>query len=80
MDPDQLDQADQLDQLDQLDALKTKLGQLSADEQDYIAGFLLIERLKRNSLIMPVLHQRIEDASPENWQPWQKTKDLLGDE
>ena len=28
------------DQLDQLDALKTTLGQLSAEEQDHLAGFL----------------------------------------
>ena len=57
----------------ELDLLKASLGELSADNQDYIAGFLLIERLKRNSLVLPSLHQRIEDANPDNWQLWQDT-------
>ena len=56
------------------------MGQLAAAEQDYLAGFLLLERLKRNSLVMPNLHQRIEDANPENWQDWQKTKESLPDD
>lgn len=57
----------------ELDSLKASLGELSADNQDYIAGFLLVERLKRNSLVLPSLHQRIEDANPDNWQLWQDT-------
>ena len=66
--------------LDLLDDIKSSLSELSAEEQDYLAGFLLVERLKRNQLVMPALHQRIEDASPENWEPWQKIKALPGDE
>lgn len=66
--------------LDLLDDIKSSLSELSAEEQDHLAGFLLVERLKRNQLVMPALHQRIEDADPENWQPWQKTKDLLCDD
>lgn len=57
----------------ELDSIKASLGELSADNQDYIAGFLLVERLKRNSLVLPSLHQRIEDANPDNWQLWQDT-------
>ena len=68
-------QSDQSNLNGHLDHLKTSLGQLPAAEQDYLAGFLLVERLKRNSLVMPALHQRIEDADPENWKEWQKTKE-----
>jgi len=39
-----------------------------------MAGFLLVERLKRNSLIMPTLHKRIEDSDPENWQALKNVK------
>ena len=53
------------------------LSKLSADEQDHLAGFLLVERLKRNQLVMPSLHQRVEDADPENWQSWETTKESL---
>ena len=66
--------------LDQLDNLKATLRQLPSDEQDNLASFLLMERLKRNKLIMPALHQRVEDADPANWQSWEKTKDTLKDE
>jgi len=77
---DQSDQSDRSDLSDHLDHLRTSLGQLAAAEQDYLAGFLLLERLKRNYLVMPNLHQRIEDANPENWQDWQKTKESLPDD
>ncbi len=55
----------------ELESLKASLGELSAENQDHIAGFLLVERLKRNSLVLPSLHQRIEDSDAENWQIWQ---------
>lgn len=66
--------------LDQLEQLKATARQLSSSEQDHLAGFLLMERLKRNTLVMPALHQRIEDADPENWSSWQDTKDSLDHE
>ena len=65
---------------DQLEDLKANIRQLPADQQDYLASFLLMERLKRNKLIMPALHQRIDDADPENWPTWEKTKDSLKDD
>lgn len=63
-----------------LESLQAAIRQLPADEQDHLAGMLLMERLKRNQLIMPALHQRIEDADPKNWQPWEKCKNSLKDE
>ncbi|MCP5535670.1 MAG: hypothetical protein H7A51_05465 [Akkermansiaceae bacterium] len=65
---------------DQLEQLKTTLRRLSAAEQDHLAGFLLMERLKRNKLVMPALHQRIDDADPENWPSWEKTQEALKDD
>ncbi|MBT8044780.1 MAG: hypothetical protein KJO79_07505 [Verrucomicrobiae bacterium] len=65
--------------LDQLEQLKITLAKLTHQEQDYLSSFLLVERLKRNQLVMPAIHQRIEDADPENWQSWDKTKDNLDD-
>lgn len=62
-----------------LEELTRALQQLSPAEQDYIAGFLLVERMQRNRLVMPALHQRIDDAEPENWQPWEQTKQQLDD-
>lgn len=55
----------------ELESLKASLGELSPENQDHIAAFLLVERLKRNSLVVPTLHQRVEDSDPENWQTWQ---------
>ena len=63
-----------------LDELKRTLGRLSPDEQDQLAGFLLVERLKRNSLVMPNLHKRLEDSDPDNWQTWEKSKESQGDD
>ncbi|BDS09006.1 hypothetical protein NT6N_40460 [Oceaniferula spumae] len=65
--------------LDQLEELKSSLRKLSHSEQDHIASFLLMERMKRNKLVMPAIHQRIEDADPENWPTWEKTKEKLSD-
>ncbi len=48
-----------------------KLRSLSEKDQDYLAGMLLMERLKRNKLVMPTLHKRIDDAEAENWSTWQ---------
>ncbi|MBK1832178.1 hypothetical protein JIN77_15680 [Verrucomicrobiaceae bacterium R5-34] len=64
---------------DHLEELKATLAKLPHTEQDHIAGFLLMERMKRNQLVMPVMHQRIDDAEPENWKTWEKTKQSLGD-
>lgn len=58
---------------DHLDELKKSLGRLSPEQQDQLAGFLLVERLKRNALVMPALHQRIDDSDPDNWQVWKPT-------
>jgi len=66
--------------LEQLDPLKESIRKLSAKEQDHLASFLLMERLKRNTLNMKALHQRVEDADPENWEPWAKTKETLKDD
>jgi len=65
--------------LEKMEQLTAEIKKLSADEQDHIAGFLLIERMKRNQLVMPVMHQRIDDADPDNWAAWQKTKNQLED-
>ncbi|MGB0993363.1 MAG: hypothetical protein ACPG32_12965 [Akkermansiaceae bacterium] len=59
---------------EKLESLTAEIGKLTAAEQDYLAGVLLMERLKRNKLVMPAIHQRIEDADPENWTDWQKIK------
>ena len=60
--------------VEELENLKATLRKLPADTQDHLAGLLLMERLKRNKLIMPDIHQRIEDADPEKWQSWDKSK------
>ncbi|MGB1874401.1 MAG: hypothetical protein ACPH5P_05300 [Akkermansiaceae bacterium] len=65
---------------DHLDELKQSLGRLSPGEQDQLAGFLLVERLKRNSLVMPALHKRIDDSDPDNWQTWHKPEESKRDE
>jgi len=65
--------------LEQLEDIKASLRKLPHEEQDHIAGFLLMERMKRNQLVMPVIHQRIDDAESENWPTWGKTKEQLGD-
>ena len=64
---------------EELDKLKATLRKLPAATQDNLAGLLLMERLKRNKLIMPDIHNRIEDANPENWQTWDQTKKTLDD-
>ena len=63
--------------LDALENLKATIRKLPAADQDNLAGMLLMERLKRNKLVMPDIHKRIEDADPENWQTWEKTKEKL---
>jgi hypothetical protein len=60
--------------LSELERIKESLSQLSAEDQDHVAGFLLVERLKRNSLVMPSLHKRVEDSDPENWQTLKSIK------
>ena len=60
--------------LSELEHIKESLSQLSADDQDHVAGFLLVERLKRNSLVIPSLHKRVEDSDPENWQTLKSIK------
>lgn len=60
--------------LEALENLKATIRKLPVADQDNLAGMLLMERLKRNTLIMPDIHKRVEDANPENWQTWEKTK------
>lgn len=60
--------------LSDLEQIKESLSQLSAEDQDHVAGFLLVERLKRNRLVMPSLHKRVEDSDPENWQTLKSVK------
>jgi len=60
--------------LEKMEQLTTEIEKLSVAEQDHLAGFLLVQRMKRNQLVMPVMHQRIEDADPENWVSWENTK------
>lgn len=62
-----------------LDQLKADISKLSDSEQDHLAGFLLMQRLKRNQLVMPSIHQRIEDADPDNWEILEKTRDSLAE-
>lgn len=64
--------------LDELDHLKTIIRALPSGQQDNLAAMLLMERLKRNQLIMPDIHSRVEDSDPKNWQEWQDTKNKLG--
>lgn len=66
--------------LEQLETLKETICQLPAEDQDHLASFLLMERLKRNTLNIKALHQRVEDADPENWKSWEKTKKTLKDD
>jgi len=66
--------------LEKMEQLTTQLEKLSTAEQDHLASFLLIQRMKRNQLVMPVMHQRIEDANPKNWSPWEDTKKQLKDD
>ena len=63
--------------LEELDNLKATLRSLPAATQDNLAALLLMERLKRNKLVMPDIHQRVEDADSKNWQSWEKTKKEL---
>lgn len=58
-----------------LDDISEKIRKLSAADQDYLASMLLMERLKRNKLVMPTLHQRIDDAEADNWKSWDKVND-----
>ena len=60
--------------LEKMEQLTAEIEKLSVAEQDHLAGFLLVQRMKRNQLVMPVMHQRIEDADPENWVSWENTK------
>ena len=60
-----------------LEQLQAEIARLSDAEQDQLAGFLLMQRLKRNKLIMPAIHQRIEDADPDNWETLEKTRNSL---
>jgi len=41
-----------------MEQLTTEIEKLSVAEQDHLAGFLLVQRMKRNQLVMPVMHQR----------------------
>jgi len=65
--------------LDTLEELKTTIRKLPPATQDMLAGMLLMERLKRNKLVMPDIHKRIEDSDPKNWQPWESAKPKLQD-
>lgn len=60
-----------------LDQIKQAIGGLSDAEQDHLAAYLLMQRLKRNKLVMPSIHQRIEDADPGNWETLEKTRGTL---
>jgi hypothetical protein len=63
--------------LEEIEQLKTTIRNLPPATQDMLAGMLLMERLKRNKLIMPDIHKRIEDADPENWKTWEDVKKTL---
>jgi hypothetical protein len=58
----------------ELEQIKESLRKLPPEDQDHMAGFLLVERLKRNSLVIPTLHKRVEDSDPENWQTLKSVK------
>ena len=66
--------------LDELENLKATIRKLPPASQDNLAGLLLMERLKRNKLLMPDIHKRVEDADPENWPTWEKTKENLNND
>ncbi len=61
-------------ELSPLDELSAQIRKLSAADQDQLASMLLMERLKRNKLVMPTIHQRIDDAEADNWQAWDSNK------
>ena len=63
--------------LDELESLKNTIRKLPPATQDMLAGMLLMERLKRNKLVMPDIHKRIEDGDPKDWEPWESTKKSL---
>lgn len=60
-----------------LDQIKETIGKLTEAEQDHLAAFLMMQRLKRNKLVMPSIHQRVEDANPDNWENLEKLRDSL---
>lgn len=60
-----------------LDQIKETIEKLTEAEQDHLAAFLLMQRLKRNKLVMPSIHQRVEDADPDNWENLEKLRDSL---
>ena len=60
-----------------LDSIKLAISKLTDSQQDYLAGFLLMERLRRNSLQLRSLSQRIDDADPENWESMEKTESSM---
>ena len=62
-----------------LEPLKQTIGKLTEAEQDHLAAFLLMQRLKRNKLVMPAIHQRIEDADSDNWETLDKTRNSLAE-
>lgn len=66
--------------IENLEPLKSTLGKLSPTDQDHLAAFLLMERLKRNKLNTIALQQRIDDADPANWETWENTLSSLKDD
>ncbi|MDC0088003.1 hypothetical protein OAI07_00515 [Akkermansiaceae bacterium] len=62
-------------ELSPLDELSAQIRKLSNSDQDYLASMLLMERLKRNKLVMPTLHKRIDDAEVSDWKSWDKVND-----
>ena len=62
-----------------LSQAKEAIGLLTDAEQDHLASYLLMKRLKRNKLVIHAIHQRIEDADMDNWETAQKTRDSLSE-
>ena len=62
---------------EEFEKLKSSIQKLAPESQDRLAGFLLIERLKRNQLILPNLHQRIDNADTDKWTTWEKAQQSL---
>ena len=58
-------------------AIQHELEHLPADQQDRLAAFLTVLRMKREGL-MSELQRRWDDKDPSNWISWDVAKSELG--
>ena len=58
-------------------AIQHELELLPADQQDRLAAFLTVLRMKREGLIAE-LQRRLDDDDSEKWIPWESAKSEHG--